>query len=59
MRKNLYYILISIFASTFMVSCGADENGAIEEVLPKKTYAKVISTYDNVNEYFSEGTCVV
>ena len=59
MRKNLYLILVAIFATTFMTSCGADENGAIEEVLSKKTYAKVISMYDHVNDYFSEGTCVV
>ena len=59
MRKNLYLILVAIFATTFMTSCGTDENGAIEEVLPKKTYAKVISMYDHVNDYFSEGTCVV
>ena len=59
MRKNFYFILVAIFAATFMTSCGADENGAIEEVLSKKTYAKVISTYDHVNDFFSEGTCIV
>ena len=59
MRKNFYFILVALFAATFMTSCGADENGAIEEVLSKKTYAKVISTYDHVNDFFSEGTCIV
>lgn len=59
MRKNFYFILVAIFAATFMTSCGADENGAIEEVLSKKTYAKVISTYDHVSDFFSEGTCIV
>ena len=59
MRKNFYFILVAIFAATFMTSCGSDENGAIEEVLSKKTYAKVISTYDHVSDFFSEGTCIV
>lgn len=59
MRENFYFILVAIFAATFMTSCGADENGAIEEVLSKKTYAKVISTYDHVSDFFSEGTCIV
>lgn len=59
MRKNFYFILVALFAATFMTSCGADENGAIEEVLSKKAYAKVISTYDHVNDFFSEGTCIV
>ena len=59
MRKNFYFILVALFAATFMTSCGSDENGAIEEVLSKKTYAKVISTYDHVNDFFSEGTCIV
>ena len=59
MRKNFYFILVALFAATFMTSCGADEIGAIEEVLSKKAYAKVISTYDHVNDFFSEGTCIV
>ena len=32
MRKNFYFILVAIFAATFMTSCGADENGAIEDL---------------------------
>lgn len=59
MRKNFYFILIAVFAATFMTSCGGDENGAVEEVLSKKTYAKVITMYDEVSDYFHEGTCVV
>lgn len=59
MRKNLYFILLAIFAATFMTSCGGDENGATKEVLSEKTYAKVITSYDFVSDHFHEGTCVV
>lgn len=57
MKKSLFVTMI--FSLCLLCSsCGNKADGPAEEVLSKKTYAKVVSQYDRVRD-FHEGLCVV
>ena len=56
MKSNIYIIVV---AALLLVSCGASVSGPVQDVMPKKAYAKAIAEYDNLSDEFVDGVCWV
>lgn len=59
MKRKNYVIGTLVFVSLLMLSaCGSKGNGPAEDVLSKKVYSRVITTYDYVGDFY-DGVAVV